>query len=116
VDLLGASPQGALLAVLGEVIVLPMETPPRPALAEVFATTPGAAVEPGAARSPDGSVIALPGSRGVLVATLKGAGRGATAKIWTAPAEDKAVACAPSNGGKRLACAVPGGAAIYDER
>lgn len=126
VDFLGTSAQGALLAVRGEVVVLPMETPPRPALAEALAPAPGAAVDPGAARLPDGSVIALPASRGVLVAVLKGGGRGASAKLWTAPVEDEASACVPANvgagagasGGGRLACVVRQGAsaAIYDER
>jgi hypothetical protein len=114
--MLGTTPQGALVAVRGEVVLVQMESPPKAALPEALASVPGAEEEPGAARSPDGSVVAIPVSRGVLVATLKGGGRGATAKIWTAPAEDKGIACVPANGGGRIACALPGGAAIYEEK
>jgi hypothetical protein len=70
-------------------------------------------VEPGTGRSPDGTVIALTTSRGVLVAALKGQGRGAVAKLWTAPAADGASACVPNNAGDRIACVVKGAAAIY---
>ena len=114
VDLLGASTQGALLAVRGDVIAIPLEAPPRPVLAEALALAPAAAVELGAARSPDGSVVALATPRGVLVAALKGQGRRATAKLWTAPALDNATACVPNNTADRIACAVKGAVAIYD--
>ena len=75
-----------------------------------------AAVELGAARSPDGAVVALSTSRGVLVATLKGQGRAASAKLWTAPALDSASGCVPNNAADRIACAVKGAVAIYDAR
>lgn len=116
IDVLGASAQGTLFAVRGDVVALPGQSPPRPALAESFALAAGAAVELGAARSPDGAVIALPTSRGVLVATLKGQARGATAKLWTSPAGDAASSCVPSNRGERLACVVEKGVAIYDAK
>ena len=116
IDVLGTSAQGVLLAVRGDVVALPAQTPPRPALADSFALAAGAPVELGAARSPDGAVIALPTSRGVLVAALKGQGRGATAKLWTAPAGDGTSSCVPSNRGERLACVVEKGVAIYDAK
>jgi hypothetical protein len=116
IDVLGASAQGTLFAARGDVVALPGQSPPRPATADSFALAPGAPVEPGAARSPDGVVIALPTSRGVLVATLKGQGRAATAKLWTAPTGDGGSSCVPSNRGERLACVTEKGVALYDAR
>lgn len=116
VDLLGSSAQGALFAVHGDVIAVPRETSPRPALAEALAQAPGVPVELGAARSPDGTVIAITTARGALVATLKGPGRGATAKLWTSPALDGATACVPNNAADRIACAVKEAVAIYDAK
>jgi hypothetical protein len=116
VDLLGASTQGAILSVRGELVAIPLAPSPRPALAEALAIVPGSAVEPGAGRSPDGSVLALSTGRGVLVATLKRQGRGASARLWTAPAADGAVACVPTSGADRIACVVNAAAAIYDAK
>jgi len=53
---------------------------------------------------------------GALVATLKGTGRGAAAKLWTSPALDGATACVPNNAADRIACAVKGAVAIYDAK
>jgi hypothetical protein len=116
VDLLGASSQGALLAVRGDLVAVPLEATPHPALAETLALPPGAAVEPGAARSPNGAVIAVTTARGVLVASLKGAGRSASGRLWTNPTLDGASACVPDDTGERLACAVKDAAAIYDAK
>jgi len=116
VDLLGASTQGALLSIRGELCAVPREAPPKPAAADVLGLAPGTAIELGAARSPDGSVLALSTARGVLVATLKGQGRAASARLWTAPPGDGAVACVPANGAERIACAVKGAVAIYDAK
>jgi hypothetical protein len=114
VDLLGASSQGGLFAVRGDVVAVPFDAPPKPVLAEAFAAAPGAPVELGAARSPEGSVIALMVARGALVAKLKGAARGASARLWTAPALDEAAACVPNDAADRIACAVKDAVAIYD--
>ena len=111
---LGESPQGELVAVRGEVIAVPREAPPRPTLADALGLAPGAVPPLGAPRSLNGSVIALTTARGVLVATLKGQGRAAAAKVWTSPALDGASACVPNNAGDRIACVVKGAVAIYD--
>lgn len=111
-DFLGNSAQGILFAVRGEIVAVPAQTSPRPTLAESLA---GEAAL-GAARSPDGGTVAITTSRGVLVAVLKGSGRGASAKLWTAPLVDGATSCVPSDGGERLACAVSKGAVIYELR
>jgi hypothetical protein len=116
VDLVGASSQGAILAVRGDLVAVPLEATLHPALAETLALSPGAAVEPGAARSPNGTVIAVTTPRGVLVASLKGAGRSASGRLWTNPALDGASACVPDDTGDRLACAVKDAVAIYDAK
>ncbi len=114
-DLLGTSAQGALLAVRGDVVAVPLEATPHPAPAESLGIAPGTTVEPGAARSPDGAVVALSTVRGILVATLKDQARKATARLWTAPSADGATACVPSTA-DRIACLVKGAAAIYDAK
>jgi len=116
VDMLGGSAQGLLLSIHGDLLALPRDAQPRPVLADTLALAPGSSVELGAARSPDGKAIALATSRGVLVATLKGQGRAATAKLWTSPALDSPTACVPNNAADRIACAVKGAVAIYDAR
>lgn len=116
IDALGTSAQGTLFAVRGEVVALPAQSSPRPVLADALVLAAGAPVELGAARSPDGAVIALPTSRGVLVAALKGQGRGATARLWTSPGGDGASSCVPSNRAERLACVVSNGVALYDAK
>ena len=116
VDLLGASSQGAILSIRGDLVAIPGEASPHPTVAEALALPAGGTVEPGAARSPDGAVIAVSTPRGALVATLKGTGRGASARLWTAPALDGATACVPNDAADRLACAVKGAVAIYDAK
>jgi hypothetical protein len=116
VDLLGASAQGMLAAVAGEVIALPAVDPPRPVLAESFAPAPGVPVPLGVARSPDGATVAIPTARGVLVLNAKGTGRAVTAKLWTGLDGDGAQLCVPSDGGARLACVIKGAAAIYEAK
>ncbi len=98
-EILGPSPQGDLIAVRGELVAIPHEAPPHPTLPESLALPAGTALPPGVARSPDGTVIAVTMANGVLVAQLKGQGRGATAKLWTNPALDGATACVPGDGG-----------------
>jgi hypothetical protein len=68
-------------------------------------------VPAGAARSPDGATIAVPTSRGLLVAPAGGA-----AKLWTGQEIDQASACTPSPGGARVACVGGGAALIYKTR
>lgn len=65
-------------------------------------------VPAGAARSPDGATIAVPTSRGLLVAPAGGA-----AKLWQGKEIDQASACVPSPGGARVACVGGGAALIY---
>jgi hypothetical protein len=113
-DFLGASAQGILLAVRGEIVAIPAQASPKPQLAESLAASGEAPL--GAARSPNGGTIAITTSRGVLVAVLKGSGRGASAKLWTAPLVDGATACVPSDGGERLACAVAKSAVVYEPK
>lgn len=112
VDLLGAGSAGILFAYRGEVLAIPLAAPPRVVAAESLA----APAEKGTARSPDGGTIAISTARGILVAVLKGAGRGASARLWTAPIVDGGRACVPGDLGRRLACAVANGAAIYDAK
>jgi hypothetical protein len=52
----------------------------------------------------------------VLVATLKGAGRAASAKLWPGPTGDGALACVPSDAADRIACVVNRKVAIYDAK
>ncbi len=115
-DLLGPTAPGDHIAVRGDLIVLPRESPPHPALAETLALAPSTPVPLGAARSPDGSVLAVSTTRGVLVAQIKAQGRSVAAKLWTAPALDNATACVPNDAADRIACAVKGAAAIYDAK
>ena len=68
-------------------------------------------VPAGAARSPDGATIAVPTSRGLLVAPAGGA-----AKLWTGQEIEQASACTPSAGGARVACVGGGAALIYKLR
>jgi hypothetical protein len=113
-ELLGASTQGALVAVGADLIALPLSDPPRPALAESLGLPTGGAVELGAARSPDGATFAIPTGRGLLVATAKGASRSATARLWTGIDASAAYLCVPSNGGDRVACVTPPAATLYE--
>jgi hypothetical protein len=115
-DVLGAGAQGLLIAVRGDVAAIPLHDSPRPAAAESLALAPGAAVPLGAARSPDGAVIAVSTARGVLVASVKPTGRGMSGRLWTGPMADGGAACVPSNGGDRIACVLPAGVAIYDSK
>lgn len=112
VDALGSSASGALFAVRGDVVSLPLQSPPKATVADALA----APFARGAARSPNGGVIAVATSRGVLVAVLKGSARGASAKLWTAPIIDGAFGCVPSDAADRLACVVRQGVAIYDAK
>ena len=112
VDLLGAGAQGFLFAYRGEVMAVPLASLPHVVAADSLA----APAQRGTARSPDGGTIAVSTSRGVLVAVLKGTGRGAKAKLWTTPQIDGGSACVPNDGGERLACVVKQGAAIYEAR
>jgi hypothetical protein len=116
VDMLGTSTEGTLLAIRGELVAIPPEAPPKPVLAETLAAPKDASIELGAARSPNGGVVALPTSRGLLVATLKGEARAAAAKLWTTPALDGGTACVPNDTADRIACAVKGAVAIYDAK
>jgi hypothetical protein len=116
VDMLGTTSQGLLFAFRGNVMAVAAQLPVRVSVADTFAAAPGAPVERGTARSPNGGTIALRVSRGVLVAVLKGTGRNASAKLWTTPLVDGANACVPSDGGERLACVTAKGAAIYEAR
>lgn len=113
---LGSTAQGALLAVRGDILAFPTDDPPRALVAESLAALPGHSPDLGVSRSPDGTVLALPTSRGILVALLKGTGRAATARLWSGPTADGAVACVPSNGGDRIACATSAGVAVYDAK
>jgi hypothetical protein len=115
-ELLGASTQGALVAVGADLFALPLSSPPSPALAESLALPPGATVELGAGRSPDGGSLAISTARGLLVVTVKGSNRNATARLWTGIDAGAARLCVPSNGGNRIACVTPPAATIYDAR
>jgi hypothetical protein len=115
-ELIGASAQGFLFAAGADVVAVPAADPPKPALPDGFNTAPAAAVELGAARSPDGGTLALPTGRGVLVVAVKPGGRAASAKRWTGPELDGASRCVPSNGGDHLACVAAGAAAIYQAK
>lgn len=63
----------------------------------------------GAARSPDGSTVALHSPRGVLVAT-----QGGSAKLWTGADLARAGGCVPASGAARIACVVEGRAVVFD--
>jgi hypothetical protein len=113
VNLLGLGAQGFLVAVRGEILAIPAASPPKPVLADSFASA--GPVPRGAARSPDGGTIAVSTTRGALVAAVK-SGRSVSAKLWTGPQVDNAGPCVPANGGARLACVVKEGVAIYDAK
>jgi hypothetical protein len=115
-ELLGASDQGALLAVGADVVALPLAAPLKPALLESLAPAAGAAVELGAARSPNGATIAVPTDRGVFVAAVKSGSRAAKGKLWTGADLDGAYQCVPSNGGERLACVTGSAATIFEAK
>jgi hypothetical protein len=115
-ELLGASEQGALLAVGADVVTIPLAEPLKPAIPESLAPAAGAAVELGAARSPNGTTIAVPTDHGVFVATVKSGARTAKGKFWTGPDLDGAYQCVPSNGAERLACVTGSTATIYEAK
>jgi hypothetical protein len=66
----------------------------------------------GAARSPDGTALAIPSPRGVLVASVEGKTRKAKGALWTGGDLEQASFCVPANGAKRLACVVKGKAIV----
>jgi hypothetical protein len=115
-ELLGASDQGALLAVGGDLVAIPLAAPIKPVFADSLAPAAGAAVELGAARSPNGATIAVPTDRGVFVATVKSGARTAKGKLWSGPDLFGAYLCVPSNGGDRLACVTGTTATIYEAK
>jgi hypothetical protein len=114
--MLGPSTQGDLVVVRGEILAIPREAAPHPAVAEQLALPSGSPVPLGAARSPDGNAVAIPTSRGVAVALLKGQSRNASVRFWTSPLTDNATACVPNNNADRIACAVRDAVAIYDAK
>ncbi|WP_437876619.1 hypothetical protein [Sorangium sp. So ce513] len=65
----------------------------------------------GAPRSPDGATIAVPAAGGLLVATAGGA-----ARLWSSADLAQARACAPANGGARVACVVGAAAVIFEAK
>ena len=115
-ELLGASEQGALLAVGADVVTIPLVSPLKPVMPESLAPVAGAAVELGAARSPNGTTIAVPTDHGVFVATVKSGTRAAKGKLWSGPDLFGAYLCVPSNGGDRLACVTGTTATIYEAK
>lgn len=115
-ELLGASDQGALLAVGSDLVTIPLAASFKAALPESLAPAAGAAVELGAARSPNGTTIALRTSRGVFVATVKSGTRAAKGKLWAGADLDGAYQCVPSNGAERLACVTGSTATIYEAK
>ena len=66
---------------------------------------------PGAARSPDGATIAVRAASGLLVVTA-----GGQARLWSGEGIEQTLACAPQNGGARVACVSGGAAVIYEAR
>lgn len=74
------------------------------------ASSAGAVVK-GAARSPDGSTLALPTARGLLVIPAGGG-----ARLWSGSEMEQASACVPASGGSRVACVVGGAASIFEAR
>ncbi|WP_438017471.1 hypothetical protein WMF18_43060 [Sorangium sp. So ce315] len=65
----------------------------------------------GAPRSPDGATLAVPAAGGLLVATAGGA-----ARLWSGSDLAQARACAPANGGARVACVVGAAAVIFEAK
>ncbi|WP_437647168.1 hypothetical protein [Sorangium sp. So ce362] len=65
----------------------------------------------GAARSPDGTTLAVPAAGGFLVATAGGA-----ARLWSGGDLAQATACAPANGGARVACVAGAAAVIFEAK
>ena len=115
-EVVGRAGEALLLAVRGEVIAIPEQPPLRATLAESLAAPLGSPVPLGATRSPDGATFAYPAPRGILVATVKGVGRAATARLWPGPLADGASSCVPSYKGERLACVLGSSAAIYEAK
>jgi hypothetical protein len=109
---LGASANGFVIAVGGELVGLgavPGDGGERLAAATVGFPLPIDSIARGAARSPDGSSIALPMPGGVLVWTA-----GRTAELWTGADLGRAWGCVPSSGAGRLACVVDRSAMIFE--
>jgi hypothetical protein len=115
-ELLGATEQGALLAVGADLVTIPLVSPLKPVVPDSLAPAAGAAVELGAARSPNGTVIAVPTDHGVFVATVKSGARTAKGKLWSGPDLFGAYLCVPSNGGERLACVTGTTATIFEAK
>ncbi|XYH98093.1 hypothetical protein ACMHYB_61865 [Sorangium sp. So ce1128] len=65
----------------------------------------------GAARSPDGATLAVPAAGGLLVATA-----GGPARLWSGGDLAQGAACAPANGGARVACVVGAAAVIFEAK
>ncbi|XXY44580.1 hypothetical protein WME91_31715 [Sorangium sp. So ce269] len=65
----------------------------------------------GAARSPDGATLAVPAAGGLLVATA-----GGPARLWSGGDLAQGTACAPANGGARVACVVGAAAVIFEAK
>lgn len=101
----GLGPELVAIKKQPEATVVSLPRLPLPAPLDV------GSVPAGAARSPDGATIAVPTSRGLLVAPAGGA-----AKLWTGQEIDQASACTPSAGGARVACVGGGAAMIYKTR
>ncbi|MCC6558711.1 MAG: hypothetical protein IT372_37730 [Polyangiaceae bacterium] len=65
----------------------------------------------GAARSPDGATLAVRAAGGLLVSAA-----GGRAQLWSGEGVEQASACAPQNGGRRVACVSGGAAVIYEAK
>jgi hypothetical protein len=113
-EFLGRTRQGEIVSVRNELFALATDSAPKPDLVETLAVSSDTAPEPGTARSPDKATVAVTTSRGALVASVKDGLRVVEAKLWTAPVNDGAKACVPSNGGRRLACAQSSSVVLYE--
>src|SRR5262249_43900235 len=105
---LGTSPNGFVIAVGGELVGVGMVPDNHIAAATVGFPLPLDSIARGAARSPDGSTIALPMTGGVLVWTA-----GKSAALWTGDI-GRATGCVPASGAGRLACLVDKTVVIYE--
>ncbi|MEJ7734920.1 MAG: hypothetical protein WKG00_37745 [Polyangiaceae bacterium] len=98
---------GLVVSVGAEIAAISVGADAAPAVQPLVAPLPIGPTVRGTARSPDGSTVAIPTARGVLV-------WGAGAKVWTGdPA--RGAWCVPSNAGERLACVLDGHAVVYGQ-
>jgi hypothetical protein len=113
---LGSTAKAHLVAVGSDLVAIARADAPKSETIDSLALPTNAPVPLGAARSPDGSTVALATPRGVLVLGVESSGKQGKAKLWTGPEIEGVSACVPANGGARIACMKGGAAIVLDAK